>query len=131
VEDYLRNVGLDRISELDFDPFGVTYTTQPGDAVPTPPADLPIWVASSSGRGTKTLEWATEPGEWSVVVMNADGSANVDANVAVAAKAPFVFRVGLGLAIGGGVLLLVAGAALIVTIRSRPKTAGPLSRTSA
>jgi hypothetical protein len=53
-----------------------------------------------------------EPGEWSVVVMNADGSRGVDARVSAGAKVPFLAAVGWG-AIGGGALLLVAAGGLL------------------
>ena len=49
---------------------------------------------------TQTLDWAPEEGDWSVVVMNADGSSNVDANRR-SGQGPFIFRIGLGLVIGG------------------------------
>lgn len=63
----------------------------------------------------------TEKGNWAVVVMNTDGSPNVSANIAVAAKAPTLFHIGLGLVIGGGALLLIATVGLVFAIRSRPK----------
>jgi hypothetical protein len=119
---YLRDVETAEIGDLDFDPFHVSYSTRSGSAAPTPPGGLGIWAATSTGAGTETLWWPTEEGDWSVVVMNADGSPNVDADIAVAGKAPLIFRLGLGLAIGGFVLAFVAATILILTLRSRPRT---------
>ena len=115
---YLSGVGIDEISDVELDPFQASYTPRPGDTLPAPPGDVSIWAASSSGIGTQTLDWPAEEGEWSVVVMNADGSANVDADIAAAAKAPFIFRIGLGLLVGGIVVLLAAVATAVFVRRS-------------
>jgi hypothetical protein len=105
---YLSGVQIDEVSDVELDPFQASYTPRPGDALPTPPGDVSIWAASASGPGSQTLVWPAEEGDWSVVVMNADGSPSVDADIAAAATAPFVFRVGLGLLLGGAVILLAA-----------------------
>jgi hypothetical protein len=115
---YLRGVEIDEVSDVELDPFQATYAPRPGDAVPTPPGGVSIWAASSSGTGTQTLDWPAEEGDWSVVVMNADGSANVDADIGAAARAPFIFRVGLGLLVGGVVVILLAIATAISVRRS-------------
>ena len=97
--------------------------------MPAPPAEAGIWAASSTGDGKETLEWATEDGDWSVVVMNADGSTGVEATVAAAAKAPFIFRIGLGLVIGGAILVAIAAAVLAFTVRQgrRARTIEPVA----
>ncbi|MFD7074595.1 hypothetical protein ACFU7D_04635 [Nocardioides sp. NPDC057577] len=103
-----------RHSTIDgFDGRTPTYDTASGAAPATLPADAGIWVASTTGTGPRTLTWDVESGEWTIVVMNADGSAPVTAVAAVGATVP-----ALGTAIGvllgvGGVLLLVALALLI------------------
>jgi hypothetical protein len=61
-----------------------------------------------------------------VVVMNADGSAGVEAAVSVGAKVPFLLWLGIGLLIGGAILLAVGG--LIVYRSSRSRTAPESSR---
>jgi hypothetical protein len=62
-------------------------------------------------------------GDWSVVVMNADGSRGVAADVSAGAKIPFLDELGWS-AIGGGGALLIGALALIVLgvrpPRSRP-----------
>jgi hypothetical protein len=127
---YLRDVEQDEVRALDFDPFAVRYATLAGDTAPVPPAEVPIWVASSSGT-SESLEWETADGDWSVVVMNADGSADVSADIAIAAKAPLLFHIGLGLVIGGSVLLLAAAVGLVFAVRSRRRLgpAEPLTPT--
>ena len=60
---------------------GVSYTTvggrdvtghHPGTRIPAAPAAALPWAARSQGTGTLTLTWAVRPGDWTVVVMNAD-----------------------------------------------------------
>ena len=43
------------------------------------PAEQDIWAAPPHGDGRQTLTWDVEDGDWSVVVMNADGSPGVHA----------------------------------------------------
>jgi hypothetical protein len=70
-----------------------------------PPAQAPgqtnIWAAQASGNGKQSAVWPAEPGDWAVVVMNADGTNPVAADVAVGATFP-----GIGLVVG--ILLVVA-----------------------
>ena len=73
------------------------------------------------GSGPQTLHWTPDAGDWSVVVMNADGSAGVAADLSAGAEIAFLEPLGWSLA-GGGVLLLVAGVALIAHgARPRPR----------
>ena len=55
-------------------PFDADYEDHAGDRRPVAPADSHIWAASEHGSGKQTLNWDIEDGDYSVVVMNADGS---------------------------------------------------------
>jgi hypothetical protein len=104
---------------------GPTYVMHGGGA-PASPASQSIWRAQVSGSGTQSLTWTVSGGHWGVVLMNADGSQSVAADVSVGATAPFLFSLALGLLIGGGVALVVAGALLFGGIAmSRSGTPGP------
>jgi hypothetical protein len=83
-----------------------------GGPPPTPPAAQPFWAASATGPGTQQLTWTPTAGRWSVVVMNADGSAPVVSRVAAAVTAPGLAAAWTGLFVTTGVLL-VAGALLV------------------
>lgn len=96
-----------------------------GGAPTVPPAAKHFWVADSLGSGTRTLSWLPQNGDWRIVVMNADGSAGVRADVAIGGRFPQLLWIGLGL-IGGGALLLVLGAAGIYSVRPR-RAATPAS----
>src|SRR5215212_8598733 len=74
-----------------------------GDRAPADPAGEDIWSASTSGTGTQSLEWDIEDGDWSAVVMNADGSPGVDVRASAGAGASFLQPLGLGL-LGGAVV---------------------------
>ena len=85
------------------------YVNIPGTQTPKPPAAQSFWVAKASGTGTQTVRWPIEDGTWTIVVMNADGSHGVFADVAAGVTVP-----GLGWIIG--VLLGVAALGLIVSV---------------
>ena len=83
---YLGSVAQANVQDLDFDPFRVTYLPVTGRAPQAPPTEQSFWAASASGVGTQTLTWKVRDGDWSVVLMNADGSRGVTAHVDLGAK---------------------------------------------
>src|SRR3954465_3344499 len=103
-------------TNLDLDPFKVTYGDHVGKALPRPPASEPFWAASVAGRNGP-LSWKLRSGKWSIVVMNADGSRDVAATVGVGGKVPSTPCAGIGLPAFGAALL--AAAVLMFTARSR------------
>jgi len=122
VDAYLRGVDSDEITNFDFDPFTVTKTRHPGTVSPEPPASLRIWSASTSGSGEQVVEWPVTQGDWSVVVMNADGAPGVATAMSVGARLGFVLWVGVGI-LAVGLLLLATGVAVIVAGRRPPQVA--------
>ena len=114
VDAYLRGVPRSEVSDIDFAPAHARYTQHPGTRSPGRPAAQRIWAAS----GSHTLTWTVQRGDWSVVVMNADGSRGVAAAVSAGAKVPYIAEFGYG-ALGVGLLFVIATAALTV-YGSRP-----------
>jgi uncharacterized protein DUF4389 len=100
-----------------------TMTDVPGGPPAVPPADQDIWVAQTSGSGTQTLEWTPTAGNWTVVVMRADGSAGVDTSLAVGATVPGLAEAAWAL-LGGGVVLLTVGGLLIALALRRAQSPG-------
>jgi len=109
---YLRGVEHATANGLDWDPFRVRYAAHPGTRLPAPPAAQSFWVASARGSGVQSVTWKLHSGDWSVVVMNADGSRGVDVQAKAGVDWAPIFPLGLGLA-SGGALLLALGAFLV------------------
>lgn len=122
VRAYLANVehatvvDFATISGNDGDP---VYRDSPAGAGPVvPPGDVGIWAEESSGQGTRTVLWPPQSGDWTVVVMNADGSADIAVDVAVGAQFPAVAWVIGALLSIGGFLLIVCAVLIIGALRA-------------
>lgn len=77
-----------------------------GVRAPSPPGSQRFWAASAQGTGRQAAVWSIADGDWSGVVMNADGSAPVDVTARLGLKTDLGLWVGLGALIFG---LVVAG----------------------
>ena len=126
VDRYLRNASHELVTDLSYSPFNVDYDRRPGRSLPLAPAAQHFWAASDHGTGERTLTWDVEDGDWSIVVMNADGSRGVDAGISAGADVPFLASVGWGVTVGGLVLLVIAATMTVVAIRVRPPAAVPV-----
>ena len=124
VDDYLAGVAHTTLTDVDTTPFDADYNDHAGHRRPVAPAHSQIWDASQKGSGKQSLTWDIRDGDWSVVVMNADGSAGVDADVSTGAKVPFLDELGWT-ALGSGGFVLIVGAALVIAGIRRPRTGGP------
>jgi hypothetical protein len=118
VDVYLANVRRSQIRNLEYGSFKVDYVSRGGTASPARPASRSIWAASTSGTGDQQLTWRVRSGEWRVVLMNADGSSGVSADVTVGGRVNHALVVTLGV-LGGGLLLLFLGGALVFAGRDR------------
>jgi hypothetical protein len=87
---------------------------------PTAPGAAGIWVAESSGAGTRTLTWEPTGGDWTVVIMNADASRGLTVRGDVGATVPALTGIAVGLLTAGAVL--VAAGALLVVLAVRRVT---------
>ena len=85
--------------------------TTSGDAPATPPTEQSFWVARATGTDA-TLEWEATDGDWTVVLMNSDGSAGVAASASTGAELPVLDVVVAVLLLLAG-LFLLAGALLV------------------
>jgi hypothetical protein len=109
---YLATSPHATLTDVEVDPFVADYRTSAGTTRPGAPAAQGIWAAQTQGSGPQRLEWKVDEGDWSVVVMNQDGSANVAADVAVGADLPIVGTAATILLVVGGAGILT-GTALI------------------
>lgn len=123
VQRYLDDVPYTTVHDVEagpFETFDADYTRHAGRRHPASPEHADIWVASNQGTGTQAVNWKFHEGDWSVVVMNADGSLGVDADVSAGANVPFLDELGWT-ALGSGSFALAFGIALIVMGVRRPK----------
>jgi hypothetical protein len=120
---YLRGVPHDEITDVDYDPFHTSYRVHDavGTRTPSPPSSQRFWVARSQGIGTRTLTWHLKPGNWAIVLMRTDTGAPVAADVDLGVKVRYLVPLALGLG-GGGLVLLLIGAGLIVLAVVRGRT---------
>jgi hypothetical protein len=130
VSEYLRGVAHTEVSDIDYggpftDDFDAAYHDLNGSGRPTPPAESDIWVASEQGPGRQKLDWDAKDGDWSVVVMNADGSRGVDADISAGAKVAFLDELGWTLVGTGGVALVIGVGLMVLGIRRPRNPSGP------
>jgi hypothetical protein len=118
VERYLRGVAHDVVRDVDLDPFSVDYRTVTGSRRPDDPGDQDFWVASSGGPGRRTVVWEPKAGNYTVLVMNADASRGVSADVSVGVEVQHLWAIIAGVFVVG-VILLAGGVAMIVAAGHR------------
>jgi uncharacterized protein DUF4389 len=91
----------------------------PGGAPTAPPTAQRFWSASSTGSGQQIVTWHPQPGNWRIVVMNANGSPGVSSNVSIGARMPHLLAIGIGLTGGGLLLLAVSAGGFYLVVRRR------------
>jgi len=116
VDRYLAGVRHSTVEDVNFGPFEVDYSSQPGTRTPNRPAQQTFWINSSTGAGQQSVAWKIKNGSYRFVVMNADGSAGVHADAKVGATLHGALVVVLA-ALAAGLALL--GLAVTLIVRSR------------
>ncbi len=123
VAGYLDGVVHDEITAWDSfqdDITDVVYTRNDGATDPAAPGTKGFWVASVSGSGEQTLDWTIQSGEWALVIMNADGSPGVSADVRFGvARLSALLPIGL-VSLVVGLVALIGGGRLVSSLPSRP-----------
>jgi len=124
VEDYLDGAAYSEVVELDNRV--ARYRDLAGSVSIAPPVDQGFWTVSSTGGGEQEIEWEARGGRWSVVVMNADGSTDVAADVEIGAKSGAVTPVAVMLLVIGGAVTAAAIALIVVGARGRKEPGTPV-----
>jgi len=123
-QEYISDVEYDEIIQFSFSPYEVDYQNHHGSSEPEAPASQTFWKDKAFGTGTQDLEWELETGTYSMVLMNQDGSRDVDAEISLGVKIPLIFGFGVGLLVGGMVSITIGILAIIFSLigrrRSRP-----------
>lgn len=108
VDRYLQGVSHEQVTD-----FGVDRTSPVAGGAPRgAPGGETFWAASTAGTGTQTLEWELAEGTWSIVLMNADASPGVAADVELGARLGFLATAAILVAI----LALLIGAASVAML---------------
>jgi hypothetical protein len=125
VESYLD--GVAHVVVTDMHDGTPVYRDMTGGPPRDGPTDASFWKARVVGRGTQTLHWDASEGDWSVVLMNADGSAMVSAEVAAGATLP-VLGWGAATLLTTAVILFIGG--LVIVLIALPRAPGRPEPTS-
>lgn len=115
VDRFLSGVAYDEVKGLDLDGRSISsvdYAGREGTTRPAPPRGEEFWEASTEGVGPQTLDWPLESGSWTAVVMNADASAGVNADLAFGVKISNIVAIAW-IVIGFGVFSVLLGAYLV------------------
>jgi hypothetical protein len=93
------------------------YETWPGTTAPSDPTTQTFWLETAAGSRSQRLDWRIEPGDYCVVLMNADGSRGVNATVSLGVKAPVALRIAAIVLGVGAVLSLLGLVAILLSAR--------------
>jgi hypothetical protein len=119
VRNYLRDVRHATLLDMrDGDP---VYRSDAGGTSPASPGSQTFWAARASGTDP-VLTWTLRDGDWTVVVMNADGSAKVAADVSAGAEVPVLSTIIAVLFVLAGLTLLIGALLIAVPVRSVNRT---------
>ena len=129
VADYLADVPHSVfVEEEDGNP---VYSTTSGAAEPAPPTEADLWTVQAAGPGEQAITWEPDAGDWTIVLMNADGTPEVTADVTVGAELPALTVAAAVLLAIGGALLLLSVVMLVLALRRRSLDEGPVVARSA
>ncbi|GAA0577016.1 hypothetical protein HPO96_15005 [Kribbella sandramycini] len=120
VTDYLAGSATTRVIRYDAPSTISTQTMRGLQNKLTPPGELDWWVAKSGGAGARSIAWPMQDGRYSVVVMNADGTPAVDADVRFGIEIHRSFGISL-LIFGAGLAALTLG--ITLAFRRTPQAA--------
>jgi hypothetical protein len=117
VDRYLAGAPIERVTDLEVDPFKLKTVRRDGSATPQPPAAQSFWTAKASGPNPR-LTWNITDGSYRLVVMNADSSPGVAIDGKFSLTVPHLFGVALGLLIGGVIALIIGVVLLVLGLRT-------------
>jgi hypothetical protein len=122
--DYLQGVPYELVTGFDSSSDDLRTTSIPGDRVPPEPTGETLWTDQQTGR-QPVVAWPISSDDTTLVVMNADGSRGVAAEVAVIATVGWASALAIGMAVAGLVVVVIAIALLVMALRSGESAPAP------
>lgn len=119
VDRYLRDVAVSTVVDPLDGNGEPTLRFVDGGSPSVPPTDATFWASSASGRGPQTITWEPTDGEWTLVVMNGEGTTPVSASVSIGAEVPVLDTLGAVLLVAGLVVVGLSGIGLWLAVRQR------------
>lgn len=115
---YLADAPQGRLTDVSV-PFELTISDRGGERGELPPPGrLDWWVEQASGERSAQISWQLADGPYDLVILNADGSPNVDVTATVGIEVEGIFWTVVLVGVAG-LVLLVVGVVLIVIQRKR------------
>jgi hypothetical protein len=121
-QQYLSGVHYTRLDSVGTGVTGRTVNAG-GGAPATAPGAAGIWTVQTTGTGTQTLQWHPSRGDWTVVVLRADGGADFTARLRAGATVPAATGIAAGV-LAVGIVVLAAGG-LLIGLAARGASAAP------
>jgi hypothetical protein len=124
VDSYLAGAAIDRVLDLELDPFSLRTERRAGTAQPGQPDAQTFWVAKATGSDP-AIDWKIRDGSYRLVIMNADASPGVAVNGRFELVVPHLFAIAVGILIAGIVGILIGITLLVLGVRMSRRPAGP------
>lgn len=125
VESYLSGIEYHEMPFLQDDTLPIVIRTESrhsGSSQPTNPQAEVFWIASAYGQGTQAAEWEYDDSDYSIVLMNADGSAGVNISAATSSKSSPSWLVWGIVYVLVGVVALAVGITFVYITKIRKQT---------
>jgi hypothetical protein len=116
VEGYLGDVSHAVLRDFRAGGRAVLVTTD-GGAPASAPTDQTFWTAQATGADA-TMTWDLEDGDWTMVLMRADGTTGISADVSTGAELPVLDAVVAVLFVLAGLFLLAGALLIAIPVRS-------------
>jgi hypothetical protein len=124
---YLQDVEYQSIVDMDFDEenYDLVFSADdfklhPGGPPSAPPTYHSYWVVHTSSANEQELIWEPLTGTYNIVIMNADGSEGIDAEIQVGISVPFFGSIS-GVLIYAGLFVGAIGGLMIYFTLKRPQ----------
>ena len=124
VETYLANVPYAKITDFNWNSglqvsSDIIHPTATGNLTNNAPANQTFWDAQ--GSSTALLNWVPKQGQWTFVVMKANGTTGIDVSIKAGAKVPILSAIATFLVIFGVMFIVLAIVIFIIIVRTNKR----------